>query len=196
MLNTVSKSAFAKLANVTPGRVTQWITEGKIADCLVGEGRHAVIDVDKALEKLKLRIDPGQRTGNGLKTVLAPAKQDSAPPPSEVDGLDLSLKRAKLEEAEARNRKLREEEQARRGIYVLAEHASAEAGKLASTILQMFEGGLTDVAAEIAATYKLPQRDVVHLMRRRFRDTRTQISASLANAALALPPTIDDAESE
>lgn len=182
------------MARVSPGRVTQWITEGKIADCLVGEGRHAKIDVDKAFERLKLRLDAGQRLGNGAATVLAPITKQAEP--SEVDALDLQLKKERLQQAQAANRKAAEEELARRGIYVRAEHASGAAGKLASTILQMFEGGMADVAAEMAAEYKLPQRDVVHFMRKRFREVRTRISAKLAADAVAMPQTIDDTDTE
>lgn len=187
----VSKTEFAALAKVSQGRVSQWISEGKIGpEEMLGGGRNARIKVEPAFEKLKLRLDPGQRNGNGIETNLN--LQKTAAPTSESDHLDGRIKRAKAETAEALNRKAAEEENARKGIYVRAEEASAEAGKLASTILQMFEGGLADAAAEIAATYKLPQRDLVHLMHKRFRDVRVKVSAKLANDAAALPATVEE----
>lgn len=184
-----TKTEFARLCNVSQGRVSQWISEGKLgAGELIGQGRNAKINVEKAREKLKLRLDPAQKLGNGLETKLGPG--------GPADGLDLKLKQAKLEQAEAQNRKLREEEQARVGIYVRAEHVSAEAGKLASTILQMTEGGLADMASLIAAEWKLPQRDVMHIMRTQFRELRAKLSAKLAAEAMALPETTEDTETD
>jgi hypothetical protein len=177
-----TKTEFAKTAGVSAGRVSQWIAAGKIGpEELEGTGRQARIRVDAALKRLQLKLDPGQRLGNGLETRLGPA-----------DDLDLKLKQAKLAQAEASNAKAAEEAMARRGVYVRAEDAAAEAGRLAGTIMQAFEGGLSDVAAEIAAQYKLPQRDVVHLMRKRFREVRARVSAKLASDAVAVPALIED----
>lgn len=175
MLNVVSKGEFAKLVGMSPGRVSQLIADGRLADCLVGEGFKAKIDADKAREKLKIRLDAAQRLGNGAATQLGPA-----------DDLDLKLKQAKLEEAETRNRRLREEEMARRGLYVLAEDAKVEGARLASVMLQLFEGGMTDIANAVAAEFKLPARDVQHLIKGRFRDLRTAVSSRLATDAANL----------
>lgn len=194
MLNTVTKGEFAKLVNLSPGRVSQMISEGKLKDCLVGEGREARIDAGKAIEKLKLRRDPGQALGNGAKATLAPPAAAPSAPPTESDDISLKLQRAKLQEAEFRNRKLREEERAREGYYVRAEDVQAETAKLATRLLQLFEGGLTDVATEISSAFKVPQRDVLHLLKKRFRDVRTNVSAELAAEAAALPATIEEPE--
>jgi hypothetical protein len=195
MLNTVTKGEFAKLVNLSPARVSQMISEGKLADCLDGEGRNARIHVEKAIEKLKLRRDPSQALGNGAKATLvvptvAPAA--AAAPPTESDDISLKLQRAKLQEAEFRNRKLREEEKAREGTYVLAEDVKAETAKLATRLLQLFEGGLTEVATEISSTFKVPQRDVLHLLKKRFRDVRTNVSAEIAAEAAGLPATYEE----
>jgi hypothetical protein len=194
MLNTVTKGEFARMVNLSPGRVSQLITEGKISDCLVGEGRAQRIDVEKAIEKLKLRRDPGQALGNGAKAQLSvPAAGAVAPvPSSESDDISLKLQRAKLEEAEFRNRKLREEERARAGTYVLADDVKAETARLASRLLQLFESGLTDVATELSSTFKLPQRDVLHLLKTKFRDVRTNVSAELAAEAAIEPATVEE----
>jgi hypothetical protein len=197
MLNTVTKGEFAKMVNLSPGRVSQMISEGKLSDCLVGEGREARIDAAKAIEKLKLRRDPGQALGNGAKATLSvppPAPPVTPAAPSVSDDISLKLQRAKLEEAEFRNRKLREEERAREGTYVRAEDVKAETAKLATRLLQLFEGGLTDVATEIAATFKVPQRDVLHLLKKRFRDVRTNVSAEIAAEAAALPAAIEETD--
>jgi hypothetical protein len=45
----VSKAQFAAMRNVTPGRVSQWIADGRIEpNALIGEGRNAKINVPLA----------------------------------------------------------------------------------------------------------------------------------------------------
>lgn len=187
----VSKTEFAALAKVSAGRVSQWIAEGKIGPGeMLGEGRSAKIRVEPAFEKLKLRLDSGQRLGNGLGTNLSAAKPET--PASESDELDRKIKQAKLETSEAQLRKLKEDENYRKGIYVLASDASAEAGKLVANLLQHFESGIVEMAIETAALHKLPQRDEIHRARTRFRELRVKISATLANDAAGLAPILDE----
>jgi len=73
-LAVVRKSEFARLANVSKGRVTQWITAGHISGAaIVGEGRTAMIDVELAMAQLKERLSVDERFGlNGLGTNLDP----------------------------------------------------------------------------------------------------------------------------
>jgi hypothetical protein len=212
-MEIASKSEFARIIGVTPQRVSQLISEGKITPAeMLGEGRSAKIRVDQAMQALKLRLDAGQRNGNGLKTQLhadvpaaapiavevqaPPEAQPAARSASVVDEIDLGLKKAKLEEAALRNERLQEEKKARAGTYVLAEHVRTETSKLASLILQMFEAGMAEIATEMAATYKLPQRDVIHMMRKRYRDVRTKVSAKLADEALSQSEIFEDQDLE
>lgn len=89
-----AKSEFAKLCGVTPGRVSQWIAEGKIeASSLSGEGRSAKVIVRAAVGDLVRRLDVSQSAGlNGLAsrlkiTHLAPPSgaAGSAPEPDQGD---------------------------------------------------------------------------------------------------------------
>jgi hypothetical protein len=83
----VRKSEFARMCRVSPGRVSQWISNGTIGrDALIGEGQRAKINVPLAFEHLKERLDPSQRFSiNGLSTRLngdapqAPRKKTSQP---------------------------------------------------------------------------------------------------------------------
>lgn len=194
-----TKTEFAKIANVSAGRISQYITEGKITAAeMEGFGRNAKIKVPEALAKLSLRIDPGQRLGNGINTNLQipiiPLAEPKLPEGTANDQLDTKLKQAKLLEAEARNRKLAEEENLRRGIYMLAADASSEGSKLVAKVLQMFESGVTDMARDVASTYKLPERDVIHMLRKKFRDMRVQMTASLGDDIQTLSPLVEDQE--
>jgi hypothetical protein len=86
------------MCNVSQGRVSQWLTEGKIdGAAIVGTGRSAMIDVDLAMAQVKSRravacglkglstnLDGGAptaddpvlqvREGEAIGTVAAPAK--------------------------------------------------------------------------------------------------------------------------
>ena len=81
----VTKGEFAALCKVSPGRVTQWIAEGKISSAaLVGEGRAARIRVLQAQADLKRSLDPAQMTGNGVRTRIpgGPLQPEALPPPA------------------------------------------------------------------------------------------------------------------
>lgn len=194
-LETATKAQFAAMIGVSPGRVSQYISERKLGPAeLEGEGRAAKVRIGPALQALKIRLDAGQMTGNGLATKLSPPRRPQADVPSAPsvsDDLDLKFKQAKLAEQESRNRKLAEEERARAGVYVLADDAKAETVRMAAQMLQAFEGGLSDMAAAIAAQYHLPQRDVVHMVRAQFRELRSAMANRMANEGKALPPLLE-----
>jgi hypothetical protein len=72
LAGTVTKSEFAAAINVSVGRVSQYITEGKLSgDALVGDSRRAQrIRVDVAVAQLRVTLDQSQMLGNGKKTRL------------------------------------------------------------------------------------------------------------------------------
>src|SRR6516225_8242330 len=77
----VPKSEFARLLDITPGRVSQYIAEGKLhGPALVGEGRNAQINVEVAREQLRQRLDH-RRLGTAFaSTRLGGSPAVSAPP--------------------------------------------------------------------------------------------------------------------
>lgn len=207
----VSKSEFARLSNVSPARVSQWIAEGQIKDdALVGEGRSARVRVSVARAQLRRHLDIGQRMGNGLSTRLdgpapeqieAPLAPGAAPdaqvlpfqrpaPPS--DPVEEKIKAARLEGLSRDNRKKAEEEAARSGRYTRTDDVAKQFGRLGSQMVNTFEGWLGEAASKIAARFALPQRDVLHLMRAEFRSFRAGASASLRQQAGELPQTVED----
>lgn len=190
----VSKGEFAAIANVTPGRVSQWISARKISgDALVGEGRDQKIDVAKAAAQLKRTLDISQRLGNGIDTRLdvgarqAPtggAQQQAAAPPSANpqtadDRVEEQIKLARLRGIEFDNRKKAQEEAQRRGFLTQTDAAKREMGQIAARMVTLFEGALPEFATAIAAEFKVQQRDVLHILRTKFREVR----AGGANAA-------------
>jgi hypothetical protein len=201
----VSKSDFAKLRKVSPGRVSQWISEQKITgESLVGEGRGAKINVAKATAELRRNLDISQRTGNGLDTdlslaapapVLLPAPVD-APPAREVglptnDPIEEQIKREKLEQLQRANRKAAEDEAARSGRFTDTAEATRRMGALVAQTLAVIEGALPEIATAFSANFKLPHRDVLHLLRSEFRKVRAAGAKEFSVKAAALPQTVE-----
>lgn len=196
-----TKSAFAARCNVTPGRVSQWISEKKItAEALDGEGPKAKVRIVTALAQLNARLDVGQRFGNGLMTRLRaplavakePAAQGSVAAEAVDDSIDGQIKRAKLSEIEFRNREAAKKELASRGDYVRTQDVRAGFDQIAVGMVNVFEGALTDFAQAIAAQFEVPQRDVLHLLRTEFRKVRATAAQSAQRAAADLPGLIQD----
>lgn len=186
----VSKGDFARLCGVTPGRVSQWIAEGKMSRAaLVGDGRAAKVNVAVASADLKLRLDTNQRLGlNGLTTsipvapIAAPIAEASPaaipmPPPS--DPVEERIKREKLRQAELTTQRLEREDREAHGLYMRTSAAREEMGRIAGTLLTVFEGGLVDISAAIATRFELNNRDVLHLLRHEFRALRGRAAESI-----------------
>lgn len=188
----ISKSEFARRRNVSAARVTQWIAAGQIfGPAIDGEGRSARIVEPIAVEQLKRTRNIDQaHSMNGLGTRLelddpaAPATPHSdappassssapiAPPPPREPTTEDKIAAARLEGLERQNRRAAIEEAQQVGDLVDSRQASAAAAREIRQLVARFEGSLADLANAIAAEFKLAQRDVLHLLRARFREIR------------------------
>lgn len=203
----VSKGEFAKLINVSPGRVSQLIAEGKIhGAALAGEGRMAKIRAEVAKAQLRQSLDISQRLGNGIETRLdagaiqtalpIPAQQAEAAAPvpqtlTEDNSIEGQIKREKLKAAQFQNRRFAEEEQARHGRFIETTAARNQLTTLASTMVQTFEGALADFASAISGKFKVPQRDVLFLLTAEFRQVRSKAAAEAAKRASETPDVVE-----
>jgi predicted XRE-type DNA-binding protein len=213
MQASVSKGEFAALIGVSPGRVSQYLAEGKItAAALEGVGRNARIIVEQAKSDLRLTLDVGQRLGNGIDTRLDPSAPITAPaqgtaigerPSGFVDaggtipsaaagtltssGIDYQIKQEKLEQARRANRNAAINDARDRGQLIETEASRAEMTRVAAALMDVFDGGLNDMASAVAAAFQLPQRDVKHLMRREFRKLREKAAEQMRKKAIELP---------
>ena len=183
----VTKSAFATLIGVSAGRVSQFLSEKKISgDALVGEGRCARIRVSVACQQLKRNLDISQRFGNGITTRL-----DQPLPASDVgpaaDPIEEQLKREKLEQLQRLNRKAAREEAEKVGKLTDSDLARQQMGRIAAQVVTIFEGSAAEVANTIAATFNLPPRDVVHLVRGEFRKVRASAAKALRRGVDGVP---------
>lgn len=127
----LSKAEFAAHVGVSKGRVSQYIKAGVIGrDALIGEGRSARIDVEKATAQIRARRHIGQSsTGNGAKTAQ---KRPKAGVKDEIGSVDLAslIQAERLEQERRRNRRDAREEAVRIGqlverAEVVAEHEVA-----------------------------------------------------------------------
>lgn len=195
----VSKGEFASIIGVSPGRVSQYLAEGKItAAALEGSGRNAKIRVEQAKADLRLTLDVSQRLGNGHETRLDsdagfPPPTASSPSASTAtqSGLDYEIKQQKLEQLRRNNRSAAIAEAADKGRFIETEAARAELNKLASSMMMIFEGCLNDFATAISAEFKIPSRDVLHLLRGEFLKARAKEAKKNGGAMADLPETIE-----
>lgn len=195
MQTAVSKGDFAAIIGVSPGRVSQYLSEGKIsAAALVGSGRNAKIIVDRARADLRLTLDVSQRLGNGSETRLDAETTAATPPatpygfePDQPRGTDHEIKLQKLEQLRRQNRNAAVAEAKDSGLLTETASARAEMGRVASSMLDVFEGGVNDMAMAIAAHFELPQRDVKHVMRAAFRQVREAAAKVMRDKAITVP---------
>ncbi|ASV85062.1 hypothetical protein CES85_1056 [Ochrobactrum quorumnocens] len=199
----MTKGEFARLINVTPGRVSQYIASGQIGpDALDGTGRSARIIVDKARRHLNGRLDVAQRLGlNGIATRAAPleeSKQEldlsSAPavtlPRTDVVADQIALE--KLEQAKMQTARARREEALAKGRYIFADDAKAEITRAVAMAYRVMEGGLADMATYLAGQFEVPQRDILHHLQKSFRDVRARAAQSFRDAVDNEPAHITD----
>lgn len=139
-----TKSEFARIAGVSRGRVSQWITEGKIGpDALIGEGRFAKVKIELALRQVRDRRDAGQSLGNGLGTKLGGTDLSAG------SSADDDLRSARLEGLKLQNRRLEEEALRRRGRYVRANDAAAATVKMVDQMMATFESAIGELGAKL-----------------------------------------------
>lgn len=207
---TFTKTEFAERRHVTKARVSQWIKEGKIPpEALVGEGRNAKIDEDIALQHLNRGLDPDQRAGHGLGTNLTPAPiaaiapaasapigegqpvdQGAAAPAAVVDDRQDRVLDARLEDLQRRNRRAAVEEAAANGRLTPTDEARRETAQEVRHALLRMDGALVTFATAIAAEYKLPQRDVLHILRAKWREERVAGAIDARERAGSVPETV------
>jgi hypothetical protein len=181
-MTIMSKGEFARHINVSKGRVSQYLASGMIGpECLIGEGRNARIDVERAVEQIRQRRDIGQALGNGLDTHLdvdgpEPTSRAGAAKPPTVDD---EIKAERLERERRMNRIAAQDEAVKLGQLVPADQVRAEMTQLARQIDDENAAMLADFATAIASRFEVPQRDVLHLLRQ----VRSEKKAAAAERA-------------
>lgn len=182
----VSKGEFARRRHVSAARVSQWISEGKIhGPAIVGEGRGAQLDEEVACQQLEQRLDIDQRhSGNGLKTTLLPTAGGEVPPAYTVAD---KIAEQRLELLQRQNREKATQEALTHGLLCETADARQATGRQIAQVIARVEGALPEIASELAAQFKLPQRDVLHALRGSWRKIRKDAAIEARERAEPLP---------
>jgi hypothetical protein len=201
---TETKTEFAARCNVSPGRVSQWISAGKIKPTsLEGEGRSAKIVIAAALSDLKRSLDVSQSIGlNGFATKLNNAPPvEAAPPasseqtetfaakepePRRQDDTSEQIAQERLRQAKIQTRKAEREEALLVGRYMLREAAEAQIARTAGMVLTTVESGFNGMADALAAEFSIPRRDVLHTLNKAFRTVREAATRAFAEKEAAI----------
>ncbi|SEI10018.1 hypothetical protein [Paracoccus alkenifer] len=196
-LNTTELAA--RLA-VSKARVSQYVSEGKLEGCYIGDGRARRFDLDKVAHALGRTLHPGQMMGNGAATrdALRRIGGDDAPaaPPlastgSRFDGqLPVAdsdrYEMARTLKAEEEARRLRRQNMAEEGTWVLAEEVERRSSRALAQEVAQFETLLRDAARAVADDFGLDARAVRKVLMdkwRAYRADRVQVLTALAEGA-------------
>jgi hypothetical protein len=184
----VTKSELARRIGVSAGRVSQYLTEGKIyGDAIVGEGRAAMIDYGLARSQLGLALDPVQMTAQmrslpeGESPELPMAS--SAPVVSDEQRRHQSIK---VQQAELTlQRQIREDKESR-GVYMRTDAARREFAKSIVDLVDGMDQLIGVLIEKIATELKLEKQQVAVILRREWREWRerqaTQARESVATS--------------
>lgn len=104
--------------------------------------------------------------------------------PSQSERVQEQLRIAKLEQQLRTNRMQAADEAKLRGMLMASDDAREQMARVASMMMQIFEGSLIDFASKIASQFDVPQRDVLHLLKGEFRNVRAT-AASKERARIA-----------
>ncbi len=195
---TMSKGDFATHINVSPGRISQYIAEGKISlAALEGQGRSAKIKTAVALAELRKTLDPAQRFGaNGSASIVpvaVPASLEaSAPIATVTDPARDELAAERLKQQRLKTAREQREEDLSIGRYILASDARQITTRAVTEAFKVMDQGIQEMAKALAADFGVSQRDAVLLLHRVMRDTRAAQAAGFREAAANVTGTVED----
>lgn len=192
----MSKSDFAAHIRVSPGRISQYITEGKLTgDALDGEGRKARIRTSIALQQLSRTLDPAQRFGaNGAATIAPvmpltkPQSESSAAPDPVVD----EIAQERLKQQRLKTAREQREEDLSTGRYMLTDAARRETSRAVNEAFKVMDQAIQEMAKTMAAQFGVPQRDALLALHKVMRDTRAKQAIAFRGAAEQIPEMIED----
>lgn len=192
-------SDLAKALGVSPGRVSQYVTEGKLRSGkeFRGELHARRYDLAACAVALGKRLDVAQALGNGRDTMHAIGQIVGGavidPDEPDADGIaDQGVKRrydaARTMEKEEKARRARLENEAEHGTMLIAAEVEVQmAAQLAQEIAQV-ENVLTRGAEVVASKLGVDFVEVRGLLREVWRDHRTRRANAAAERASAAQP--------
>lgn len=165
------------LGNGIATRTTQDTGSGMAGRCLRDAAAEATAQGPPAQVSLPLAPPVPKPDLDTKPQVIEPDPPAPVPPPARIDTVEDQLKRAKLEEQLRRNRMQATEEAQRSGQLMEVATAREQMGRVASSVLMLFEGALPDLALAMAERFDVPQRDALHLLRAEMVEIRRKAAA-------------------
>ena len=193
----------AAALNVSKARVSQYVSQGKLAGCYSGDGRNRRFDLAKVREALGRELHPGQMLGNGASTrrALRDIGQDGQTP-SDVRPASVTAKAAQRADAPLKDddedgyalaRRQKAEEEVRRlrrlnaeaeGAFVLAAEVTRATQRLIAQEVAEFEAVLRDGARKVADQLGVDFKVVRQVLTDHWRAHRQERSAVLSEQAM------------
>jgi len=177
-MSHLSATELANTLKLSKGRISQYLSEGKLEGCYQGEGRARRFDLDKVASALGRKLDKGQMLGNGLETrrairALQAEKPEEPATPRPESRLPLTdpdeLELVKLAKANEELRRLRRDNAVADGAYVLASEVERETTKAIRAEIAGFETLLRDgaraIADQLGVDFKAARRILTDLFR-------------------------------
>ena len=202
-MSHLTASQLADTLNVTRARISQYVSEGKLTGCFIGEGRQRRFDLDQVRTALNKSLDPGQLLGNGADTRRAlrhlpeagpkPApKTDRALTATDPDRYEL----ARIQVTEEDARRKRRDNQRDEGLWVLAEEVQRHTARALAGELSQIDGFLREAARALADAHGIDARAARKTLTDQWRAHRTARSRQAADLAEAATMTETEQEAD
>ncbi|GGG59830.1 hypothetical protein GCM10011415_02240 [Salipiger pallidus] len=196
----MNTTELAKELGVTKGRISQYVSQGKLDGCYTGDGRARRFNVEKVRAALDHRLDPGQMLGNGAGTkerIRDPQPAAASPregqlAPRDPDRYEL----ARIQKVEEEARRLRRQNQLEEGSMVLADNAAREAARALSKELAQIEDLLKRGARSLADELGVDFKQARKILLDHWREHRTRRARALQDEADAADLSDDDREAD
>lgn len=213
-MGQISATELAATLNVSKARVSQYVSEGKLAGCFTGDGRARRFDLAAVAHALGRTLDKGQLMGNGAETRKAIAELASGavstdrPRVKAMPGQDLGstviprrldgelgqqdpdrYELARTQKAEEEARRLRRMNAEAEGAYVLVSEVNRQVAEQMAQEIGEVEAMLRDGARQIADVLGVDFKVVRQILTDRWRKHRatraTQLVAQAGQFALS-----------
>lgn len=199
----LNATELAARLDVSKARISQYVSEGKLAGCYAGEGRARRFDLEKVAAALGRNLDLGQMGGNGRDTRRAirmiaegGADREAAPVPRDGSALLANdpdrYELAKIESAEQDARRKRRDNERDEGNWVLAEEVRRQSARALAREMGQVEQVLRDGARAIADGLGVDYRSARKILIDTWRDYRKHRSDALSAEAESARMTEDE----
>lgn len=198
-MTLLTKAEFARHPRVkrSPGRVSQWLSEGRIrGDAIEHTAEGDRINLEIALTQLGIGLDVSQQAAQ-VEPILPlagapgaePSDDDEAAPLAAAPGNSdqLRLLRAKADGAVIKAEQDRIALMAENGQWVRASTVTATWQRNLGDLLALIEANLPQMADEVAAELGLDAKAMTIAMRRHFRALRQRLADEAAGRAGTSP---------